>query len=323
MSWKISWLLIGLLIIACRDKDDDSDSRRFDPPYGVIASAVGGELAFFDLDNLEFITLEGQEGWATACELQSINGRLVTIDSEAGGFAVYELPEVAQVQHLGISGTPIDLKLDRSQLSAHVITRNGLYFRIAFSNLQADTIDTGPQPRRIALQPPNDFVAWIPSLGDSSIHVYQMQGFFEHFRIDLPAPCTDVCFKSDGSAAFCALPGLDNIYLLDAGDGRFIDSLSFNSTTVDLAMSHDGRYLAAADSNSGDVKIWDLTANTSGLIRCGSGAMRVRYSSTQYSFFVICTEESWVLNIDPTTNPPTVSDTLIVTSSPRCMSFRE
>lgn len=322
MSWKTSWLLIGLLILACRDKDD-RDSRRFEPPYGVIASASGGELAFFDLDNLEFIAQEQQVGWATACEFQPINDRLVTIDSEAGGFAVYEMPDVEQVQHLTVSGTPIDLKLDRNQLSAHVITRNGLYFRIAFSNLQADTVDTGPNPRRIALRPLNDFEAWIPCMGDSSIRVIEQQGFYEALRIALPTACTDICFTPSGNAAYCALPGANRIYLIDAEDGTFIDTLSFNATTVDLAISPEGRYLAAADSNSGNVRIWDLTTNAVGTVRCGTGAIRVRYSSTQESFFAICVEESWVLCIDPSTNPPVVTDTLPVVTQPRCMSFLE
>lgn len=313
-----------LLIAGCRDKCADcDDTGRFEPPYLVVASAIGGELAFFDLRDLSLIAEGHQEGWATACELQSIASRLITIDSEAGGLAVYELPEIEQVDNTIIAGTPVDLKLDFAQLSAHVITRAGVYYRIPFSTMIGDTTDTGSLPRRITFRPPNDYEAWIPCVGDNSIRVIRMQGLHETRRIQFNGAPTDVCFSPGGGSAFCAVPEEGRVYMLNAESGEISDTLQFASTIVDLAISNDGRYLAAADSVSGNVRIWDLPDSRYGSLRCGSGAMRLRYSAVRHAFFAVCTAEDWILAINPVLDSLAVTDTLFVSASPQCISISE
>ncbi|MBK6767152.1 MAG: WD40 repeat domain-containing protein [bacterium] len=317
-------LLIGLLVVACRDKCTDCDEPgRFEPPYAVVASAVGGELAFFDLRDLSVVADGYQQGWATACELQSIANRLITIDSESGGLAIYELPEIEAVDNTIIAGTPIDLKLDHAQLSAHVITRSGVYYRIPFSTMVGDTTDTGSLPRRLAFRPPADHESWIACVGDNSVRVVRMQGFFESRRIDFNGACTDVCFSPGGDSVFCAVPDEDRIYVLHSEDGIALDTLTVASTVVDLAISRDGRYLAAADSVSGNVRIWDLLAGREGSLRCGTSAVRIRYSNVRHAFLVVCPEQNWVMAVNPVLDSLAVTDTLVVAASPQCISLRE
>lgn len=313
-----------ILASGCRDKCNDCDtSGQLEPPYGVVISAVGGEVAFFDLETLEFVLVDKQQGWATACELLPVGSRLVTTDNEAGGIAVYQVPTLEKLQSIALSGTPIDVKLDHAYLSAHVITNNGLYFRVPFSTLIADTADTGPSPRTLRFRPPSDQEAWIPCTGDRTVRVINMLGLQETARLSFAEACTDVCFSTDGSVAYCAVPGSGKLYKFSSHDYEILDSLSLVSGVVDLAISADGRYIAAADSINGIVRVYDLSNNEHSTIRCGTEARRVRYSSSRSSFFVICPQESWVLRIDPTAFPAEVRDTLVVERIPQCMSFLE
>ncbi|MCB9366616.1 MAG: hypothetical protein H6506_00550 [Calditrichaeota bacterium] len=286
-------------------------------------SAVGGEVALFDLSTLEIRSEERQQGWATACELLSTESRLVTTDNESGGMAVYQIPSLERVESMSLSGTPVDLRLDRYSLSAHVITRNGLYFRIPFSSLLPDTLDTGPSPRRIRFRPPSDLEAWITCPGDMTVRVIDMQGPHESGSISFAAACTDVCFTPDGGWAYCAVPGTQRLYKVAAGSHTITDSLLLQDGSVDLAICDAGRYVAAADSVTGRLRVFDLQHGASSEIFCGTEARRVRYSVSRSSFFVLCPQESWVLRVDPSVIPLTVQDTLRVASSPQCMAFLE
>lgn len=311
--------------MACRDKciDCDNDEGQLEPPFGVVASAVGGELTFFDLQTLDILLEERQQGWSTACELLPIGNRFFSADNESGVLSIYQLPDFEQVESLPIGGTPIDLSLDRTLLSVHLITRNGQYYRIPFSSMEADTTETGQFPRRIRFRPPSDHHAWIPCSGDSAVHIIEMQGFYESASIKFPAVCTDVCFSSNGEFAFCAVPGASRLFKLNAATHEFVDTLSLFTGTTDLAISDDGRYMAAVDSAFGNVRIWDHLSGGSATLRCGTQAIRVRYSATRGRFFVICPQEAWLLCIDPGTSPPQVTDTMFVASIPQCISFSE
>jgi len=289
----------------------------------LIASAVGGELAFFDLNDLQVIRTEQMTGWATALELVPGGSRFIAADNETGALAVFSLPEADRLEQLSIGGTPIDLRLSRNGLTAHLLTNNSRYFRIATNAVDADTHFTGPSPRRLRLRPHNELDAWITCRGDNSIRVVQQEGFFEVLRIPMPSRCTDIEFSPDGVRGYCALPDLQLLFVLDATTGVQIDSFDISGSIIDLAVSTDGHYLLSADSTDGMSTLLDLVARQSFPVQLGTSAIRPRYSAASAAFFAICPTESYILRLDPYSTPPQVTDTIRVEPIPQCMSFLE
>ncbi|MBK6909845.1 MAG: hypothetical protein IPH10_02765 [bacterium] len=321
---KLTWFALCLFVAGCRDKGDScEDCSQLARPFLAVASAVGGELAFFN--PITGVYLGGGElaGWATACELTQIGDRLIVTDNVVGAMSIYALPDVDRLEQLSIAGTPIDLRVSANSGSAHLITHNGRYYRVSLSTLDTDTNATGFDPRRLRLRPPTDFQTWIACRGDSTIRVVQAQGLQEIRRIELPAYCSDIEFSPDGARAYCALPERDELWVVDAETGAVVDTIAVVGAAIDLAMSLDGRYLMAADSGHGDVGVFDLVAGTTSAIRCGTRAIRPRYSHASEAFFVICPGQSYVLRVDPHTTPPTVTDTLQVEAIPQCMAILE
>lgn len=282
-----------------------------------------GELAFFDLRDLHLIQKESLLGWATACELVPSGNGLLVADNESGALLLYGLSEFGLLTHVSIAGTPTDLRVARSSATGHLITNNSRYYRFPLSTFDPDTMFTGENPRRIRMRPIGDQSAWIACRGDSTVRAIKEQGFFEEMSISFPSPCTDVAFSPDGLLAYCAVPGNDAIYVLDAGTGIFVDSLNFNSTIVDLCMSQQGHYLLAVDSADGDAKLFDLEHGIDESMNFGDSAIRPGFSVSSHAFFVICPAESRVLRLDPFVSPPRVTDTLDVDPIPQCLSFLE
>lgn len=311
------------MLTSCRDKDNGCDDcGQLTPPYGVIASAVGGELAFFDLVDLKPIRYESLTGWATACEVLPAGGKLIATDNDAGALSILTIPDMESLEQISIGGTPIDLRVARNSMSAHLLTHNSRYYRISLDAIEVDTIDVGLEPRRLKMRP-GDQWTWITCPGDSTIRVIKEQGFFEDMQIRFPVPCTDVEFSPNGFLAYCALPGTDKLMVLDAENADVLDTLQMFGATIDLGVSSEGRYVMAVDSNRGDARVYDTFSDTHANLRCGTSAIRVRYSSASHAFFVICPLQSMILRVDPWMATPTVTDTLYVDPIPQCMSFLE
>lgn len=316
------WLVM-LIVTSCREKDNGCDDcGQLTPPYGVIASATEGQLTFFDLVDLHVIRHAVMPGWATACELLPSGVTLVATDNDVGALSLFYLPEVNRFEQVDIAGTPVDLRVARSSLTAHLLTHNSRYYRISFANIQVDTVETGIEPRRLKMRP-GDQWTWIACPGDSTVRIIKEQGFFEESRVRFNGPCTDIEFSPDGALVYCALPSSDQLMILDAADGEFLDSLVMFGSVVDLGISTDGQYLMAVDSTRGDARIYDLFNGNSSDLRCGTSAVRVRYSQASGAFFVVCPLQSMVVRVRPETSPPVVQDTLFVQPIPLCLSFLE
>jgi len=323
--WRtLTWFVLMLVLAACREKGDScEDCGQLSRPLLVVASAVGGELAFFNPVSGEYVGGGDLSGWAAACDLTQVGERLVVTDNVAGAMSIYSMPEVERLEQLSIGGTPIDLRVSANSALAHLITHNGRYFRISLATLIADTNMTGIDARRLRLRPPADLQTWITCRGDSTLRVVQAQGFEEVRSIDLPAHCTDLEFAPDGSRVYAALPGLDVMWVIDSETGVAIDTLPLPGVSIDLAISHDGRFLMAVDSSLGNSRIFDLVNDTVAQLRCGTNAIRPRYSNSTQSFFVICPFQAYVLRVDPYQDPPRVVDTLSVAAIPQCMALLE
>ncbi len=309
--------------MSCRDKDNGCDDcGQLSPPYGIIASAVGGELAFFNLVDLRPIRSETLAGWATACEIVPSGGRLVATDNDAGALSVLTIPEMESLEHISIGGTPVDVRVARNSLTAHLLTHNSRYYRISLNSIEVDTVDTGLEPRRLKLRP-GDHWAWIACPGDSTVRVIKEQGFFEERRLVFTGPCTDVEFSPNGVLAYCALPGSDQLMVLEAQNGEPVDTFAMPGTVVDLSVSSDGRYVMAVDSNHGVSRVIDVFDGITQDIQCGTSAIRVRYSSAARAFFVVCPRQNMVLRVNPYSTPPAITDTIFVEPIPQCLSFLE
>lgn len=318
-----NWLLVCLMLTSCRDKDNGCEEcGQLSPPYGVIASATDGELAFFDLMNLQVIRNASMPGWATACEILPIGGTLIATDNDVGALSLFTLPEVDRFEQVDIAGTPVDLRVAQNSLTAHLLTHNSRYYRISFADFEVDTVETGLDPRRLKLRP-GDQWTWIACPGDCTVRAIKEQGFFEDFRIEFNGPCTDIEFSPDGALAYCALPSSDQLMIIDASDGEIVDSLLMFGSVIDLGISDDGRFLMAVDSTRGDARVYDIFGGEFHSLRCGTSASRVRYSETSEAFFVVCPRQNMVVRVDPEASPPVITDSIIVEPIPQCLSFLE
>lgn len=288
-----------------------------------MGSAIHGELAFFDLRDLHLIRTEVLDGWATACGLVPTGNGLFVADNESGTLQYIQLNAYELQRTVSIAGTPVDLAVSHNTTAVHLITNNSRYYRFPYTLSEPDTVFVGDNPRRIRLQPQIEQFAWIVCRGEGTVRVIRESGLEEVRSISFPSPCTDVTFSPDGVRAYCAVPNERKIYVVDTQNGAFTDSLAGIGGVIDLCMSDQGHHLIAADSVSGNTKLFDLERHTDELLNCGSSAIRPAYSVSSHAFFVICPVDSFVVRVDPFSVPAKVTDTLRVEPFPQCISFLE
>ena len=173
------------------------------------------------------------------------------------------------------------------------------------------------------MRPLNDFQAWIASTGDAAIRIVQELGFQELEPIYAPAAATDLCFSPDGQIGYAALPGAGMVWKFDADTRNAIDTYPLSGGPVDVDISSNGHYLAAADSSSGLLRIWDLGDELSYDLQCGTRAIKPVFAETFASLYVLCPDEGFVLRIDVGGEEPAITDTISCEPSPYAIGLWE
>ena len=207
----------------------------------------------------------------------------------------------------------MDLQINASGAYAYVITQNSNFWVYSISSGQADTLEIGNTPRRVAIRPPYGVQAWIACAGDSTVRVVELQNLHSTDTLQFNLRPSAVAFSPDGNRAYVALAGTPGIIMvIDATTFEVINELQAGTGPFELAMSNDGRHLAAADSAGGRTRIWNLDSEHHWNIPTGGIAGRVRFSPGTNSFFVCSNELNEVLKIDLSSGIPTVTDTITI-----------
>ncbi len=188
----------------------------------TLALALLGVLA------LGFVTGRGNPARApephrSPCDLAVLpGGRLLTANHTADSVSLVDVRAGKLLAEVACGGRP----------SAVAVTRDGQ--RAAVSNLWSGTV-TLLEVRDDSLK----------SVGEVAVG---------------PLP-RGLAFAADGAALYVAVAGADEVVSVDGKTHKVARRWPAPREPRQLALSPDGRYLAAASTRSGQVRLWDTTTN--------------------------------------------------------------
>lgn len=314
-------LALLLLTAGCRTKSPckDCDGDELTPPMGLAFSIPGGELTFFSLidnDVKEIVPLTGR---VVVAGTTTANGEFFAIaDAATDQIAMLRLPGLGVAASHVLSGTPTDIDLDRLGVLIYATTINGNFWRYNITSGSLDTLEVDLRPRRFALRPPNRQQAWIACSSTGAIYVMDLQRFVPLDTLYGPSAATDVVFSASGERAYLAFAGAPGrLCAMDANTRTEIEARDVSGGPFDMAISADGRYVAATDSGGARLVIWDVVAgNLRELPLAGSpGRVCFRYEGSRC--YVLVYGVNRVYDIEAGTSVVTVTDSVDVTASVR------
>lgn len=308
-----SLLAVGFLL-SCHMKDDgvNPDPDVLTPPLGVVFSTAQKGVTFFSLSTGEIVRSDEIDGWVTAADVNLAGSWLYTGDAYANEVNSYRLPHFALNTSVRIGGSPRDLYTNTASNLVYIITRNALFWRHLVSEQNYDSLEVGLEPRRMAIRPPDEAQAWVACEGDRSVHILDLFQSRELDTLTFSTRPTDVVFSPGGDRAYVALRNPGQVIVLNAMDFVVTDTLDAGTGPFDLDVSYSGQFLAASDSLTGHVRVWDLNHQTHEDIYVGGSPARVRFRSACNTFYVMSLAENRIIRVDVTESGPMVMDSISI-----------
>jgi YVTN family beta-propeller protein len=120
----------------------------------------------------------------------------------------------------------------------------------------------GRKPSAVAVSPDGRRAA-VSNLGSGTVTLFKVRDNSLNTIGDVtvgPLPC-GLAFAADGALLYVAVAGADEVVAVDGKTHKVTRRWPAPREPRRLALSPDGRYLAAASTRSGQVRLWDTTTN--------------------------------------------------------------
>jgi DNA-binding beta-propeller fold protein YncE len=260
----------------------------------------------------------------TSAAINVQGNRLVVADASHSRVGILTLPDLHELTTKALGGVPVDMQISANGSHAYVITHNSNLWDYLTASDRVDTLEIGAEPRRIAMRPPLNQQAWITCPGDCTLYVIDLPHLQAEDTLFFGVQPSAVTFSPDGMIGYIALTGSPGtIQAVDASTRAAINVRDAGTGPFELAMSGDGRFLAAADSGAGRTRIWNLATGDRWDLAAGGHADKIRYSRGSNAFFVCVPERNYVLKIGLISGIPAVADTIAVAPDLRELTFWE
>jgi len=305
-----------ILLISCQSKEtcEGCNDGSLHPPLGLSFSVPSGDVSYFNLFGHGLVDTIRRDGWMVMAAEVSINqDRVAVADGGNNRIAVMRLPDFLEITSSGIGGEPMDIDMDVSNQHVYVITRNGSLWRYNVATGVYDTLELALFPRRFAMRPPDRLEAWIVSEGEFELQIVSLQQFRKTDSLVFPSSPTDVQFSPDGARAYIGFKGDTGSVIVYQTSNR--EQIAQHQTGIgpfELAVSPDGRFLAASDSVRGSVHFWDTITDECWNVPVGGSAGRVRFARWQPRCFVLSQMQNAILGISMSPDGPVTTDTIYV-----------
>jgi DNA-binding beta-propeller fold protein YncE len=320
-------LFAVILCAGCHEKESTEGSPGEYPsaPAGLAFSIPRGELMFFRPDDGEVLASYTLGNWPVTGASITVQGdRLVVTDGSHSRVGIFSLPDLRELTTKALGGVPVDMQISGNGSHAYVITHNSNLWDYLTATDVVDTLEIGAEPRRIALRPPLNLQAWIACPGDCTLYIIDLPHLQVEDTLFFGVRPSSVTFSPDGVFAYIALSGsAGTVQAVDASTRAAIDVRDAGTGPFELAMSEDGRFLAAADSGAGRTRVWNLLTGDRWDLPAGGRADRIRFSRDSDAFFVCVPERNYVLKISLSSGIPTVADTISVAPDLRELTLWE
>lgn len=314
-------VLTILLAAACRSKNpcEDCDGDNLVPPMGLVFSIPGGDLTFFSLADKRVKLVTPLNGWAVVAAATSANGELMAIaDAATDRMVMLRLPGLGSIVTRSLGGTPTDIEMDRLGVLLYATTINGNFWRYNIASGSIDTLEIELRPRRFALRPPERQQAWILCSGNATLHVMDLRNFTPLDTVVLEQAATDVVFSPSGEQAYLAVGGSPGrLAVMDADTRAEVDFLEISGGPFDLAISSDGRFVAASDSSGGRLAIWEVAAGNFWILPLAGSPGRVCFRYNTNCCFVLVYGVNRVYEVTIGSGHPAVTDSVAITANVR------
>lgn len=303
-----------MLFISCREKESCEDCDGLGPPLGIAFSVPQGDVSFFQLQPLELRHTARLTGWAVVAAAVSVNGQWMAVaDGASNRVALLKLPELYELSGAVIGGAPLDVDVDATGLLIYAITNNGCFWRYRVGSGLFDTLEVELAPRRFALRPPDDREAWVVCGGNNTIHVVDLQTFVRTDTLIVPLPPTDVQCSRDGARYYVAMAGdTGYVAVFDAVSREVIRQHPCGRGAFELALSDDERFVAASDSATNRLYLWDTVSGLEWDVPVGRQAFRVKFARQSHVCYVMSIADTRLLRMEITEAGPGPADTLFV-----------
>jgi DNA-binding beta-propeller fold protein YncE len=272
---------------SCHPKEQPLPPALLTPPLGISFSIPSGDVSYFNFSSLEVIHTQPIGAVAiVASEITPSGGQLVIADAEANRISVLDLPGLEVLAESILGGDPSDIAVDGSGNVVYAVTLNGNLWRYTVDDANLDTLEASMTARRVSLRLPDRNEAWVACPRDSTVRLFDLVHFQPADTLRFDRRPTDVKFSLDGLMAYVALSGTPGAILaIDPGTLQVVDSQEFGIGSFDLSVNADDHFVAAADSSTGKLFVWNVIANRMEETLLGGHVMRpkfARHSDTCY-----------------------------------------
>jgi DNA-binding beta-propeller fold protein YncE len=312
-------LAVCLFLVSCREKENCTSCEGLSPPLGIAFSVPQGDVSFFRFGPMELVHSGRLTGWSVVAAEVSVNGQwLAVADGAADRVALLKLPELYELSGAVIGGAPLDVDVDVSGHLLYAITNNGYFWCYHTSSGQFDMLEVELAPRRLALRPPDGGEAWIVCGGNNTIHVVDLRQFIAIDTFFMPLPPTDIQFSGDGGRFYVAMEGdTGSVAVFDALSRALIREQRFGRGAFELAVSDDERFVAASDSATGRLYVWDTGSGATWDVPVGRHPLRTRFARGSHVCYAMSVEDTRLLRINIGDAGPEPADTFYVTPTLR------
>jgi len=277
-------------------------------------SVPQGDVSFFRLWPMELVHAGRLTGWAVVVAEVSVNGRwLAVADGASNRVALLELPDLHELSGAVMGGAPLDVDLDVTGQLLYAVTNNGSLWRYRVASGLFDTLEVQLAPRRLALRPPDGGEAWVVCGGNNTIHVVDLRQFIRTDTLIMPLPPTDIQFSRDGARFYVAMQGdTGRVAVFDASSRQMIQQHACGRGAFELAVSDDERFVAASDSATGRLYLWDTVSGLGWDVAVGRHPFRTRFARQSHVCYAMSIEDTRLLRWNIGDAGPEPADTFYV-----------
>jgi DNA-binding beta-propeller fold protein YncE len=223
---------------------------------------------------------------------------------------------------IDFGANPIELEANVTGNIVYVLSANASLRRIVVSGGVVDTAWVGLSPRRMRMLP-TELQLWVACREDNSVWVVDLAGFEPDTALQFAEAPSDIAFTSNSEHAFVGLANGGGIYKLNAVSYELEGGLAYSAGPLELDISADDRWLAAADSASGSVRIWNLEQEQFWDVPVGRSARRVRFTQDGKQCYVLSAARGHAFCINLEGAEPLVTDSIFAPATARELALWE